>query len=112
MVCLDLDHPDIEEFIDWKVIEEQKVAAMVTGSKICAQRLNAVLKACHIVDAEGALEAAEPRSDLAFETDLFRPTRDQPSALDALDDDRHRYVGQGRITLDFQDAAEVFAGAD
>ena len=54
MVCLDLDHPDIEEFIDWKVIEEQKVAAMVTGSKICAQRLNAVLKACHMVDGEGA----------------------------------------------------------
>jgi ribonucleoside-diphosphate reductase alpha chain len=53
MVCLDLDHPDIEEFIDWKVIEEQKVAAMVTGSKICAQRLNGVLKACHVVDAEG-----------------------------------------------------------
>src|SRR6187431_2221746 len=53
MVCLDLDHPDVEEFIDWKVVEEQKVAAMVTGSKICAQRLNAVLKACHIVDAEG-----------------------------------------------------------
>ena len=53
MVCLDLDHPDVEEFIDWKVIEEQKVAAMVTGSRISAQRLNAVLKACHIVDAEG-----------------------------------------------------------
>lgn len=48
MVCLDLDHPDIEQFIDWKVIEEQKVAAMVTGSKICAQRLNAVLRACWI----------------------------------------------------------------
>ncbi|MDT7043436.1 vitamin B12-dependent ribonucleotide reductase [Candidatus Nitronereus thalassa] len=48
MVCLDLDHPDIEEFINWKVIEEQKVAAMVTGSKVCAQRLNAVLQACHI----------------------------------------------------------------
>jgi len=53
MVCLDLDHPDIEEFIDWKVVEEQKVAAMVTGSKICAQRLNAVLKACHVVDDDG-----------------------------------------------------------
>ena len=53
MVCLDLDHPDIEEFIDWKVVEEQKVAAMVTGSKICAQRLNAVLKACQLVDAQG-----------------------------------------------------------
>ncbi len=53
MVCLDLDHPDIEEFIDWKVVEEQKVAAMVTGSKICAQRLNSVLKACLVVDTEG-----------------------------------------------------------
>jgi ribonucleoside-diphosphate reductase alpha chain len=53
MVCLDLDHPDIEEFIDWKVVEEQKVAAMVTGSKICAQRLNAVLKACQLADAQG-----------------------------------------------------------
>jgi ribonucleoside-diphosphate reductase alpha chain len=56
MVCLDLDHPDIEEFINWKVIEEQKVAAMVTGSKICAQRLNAVLKACHVVDGAGQIK--------------------------------------------------------
>lgn len=28
MVCLDLDHPDIEEFINWKVKEEKKVAAL------------------------------------------------------------------------------------
>jgi len=56
MVCLDLDHPDIEEFINWKVVEEQKVAAMVTGSKICAQRLNAVLKACHVVDSVGQIQ--------------------------------------------------------
>ena len=53
MVCLDLDHPDIEEFIDWKVIEEQKVAAMVTGSKICARRLNDVLRACHVTNGNG-----------------------------------------------------------
>ncbi|MCC2640088.1 MAG: nrdJ [Nitrospira sp.] len=53
MVCLDLDHPDIEEFIDWKVVEEQKVAAMVTGSKVCAERLNAVLKACLSIDGQG-----------------------------------------------------------
>ena len=56
MVCLDLDHPDIEEFINWKVMEEQKVAAMVTGSKICAKRLNAVLKACHVVDVAGQMK--------------------------------------------------------
>ncbi|HJY64249.1 MAG TPA: vitamin B12-dependent ribonucleotide reductase, partial [Ignavibacteria bacterium] len=33
MVTLDLDHPDIEEYINWKVVEEQKVAALVAGSK-------------------------------------------------------------------------------
>ncbi len=31
MVCLDLDHPDIEQFVNWKVREELKVAAMVEG---------------------------------------------------------------------------------
>ena len=40
MVDLDLDHPDIEEFINWKVIEEQKVAALVAGSKMHRERLN------------------------------------------------------------------------
>ncbi|MEJ7914506.1 MAG: vitamin B12-dependent ribonucleotide reductase, partial [Chitinophagaceae bacterium] len=29
MVCLDLDHPEIEKFINWKVEEEQKVAALI-----------------------------------------------------------------------------------
>lgn len=28
MVCLDIDHPDVEEFINWKVNEEKKVAAL------------------------------------------------------------------------------------
>jgi len=46
MVIVDIDHPDIEEFIGWKASEEMKVAALVTGSKILKRRLNAVLKAC------------------------------------------------------------------
>ncbi len=33
MVCLDLDHPDIEAFVNWKVREEVKVAALVEGMK-------------------------------------------------------------------------------
>ncbi|MFG0248407.1 MAG: adenosylcobalamin-dependent ribonucleoside-diphosphate reductase [Phycisphaeraceae bacterium JB051] len=33
MVCLDLDHPDIPEFVNWKVREEIKVAALVEGFK-------------------------------------------------------------------------------
>ncbi|NIJ43044.1 ribonucleoside-diphosphate reductase alpha chain [Parvibaculum indicum] len=46
MVIVDVDHPDIEEFINWKVTEEQKVAALVTGSKINRKHLNAIMKAC------------------------------------------------------------------
>jgi ribonucleoside-diphosphate reductase alpha chain len=53
MVVVDVDHPDIEKYINWKVIEEQKVAALVTGSKICAERLNAVMRACVNCDADG-----------------------------------------------------------
>ena len=37
MVIVDPDHPDIEEFIDWKVVEEQKVAALVAGSRLRRQ---------------------------------------------------------------------------
>ncbi|MEM7164347.1 MAG: vitamin B12-dependent ribonucleotide reductase [Planctomycetota bacterium] len=56
MVCLDLDHPDIEEFISWKVKEEQKVAAMVAGSRMCAAKLNEVLKACQVRGNDGTIE--------------------------------------------------------
>ena len=31
MVCLDLDHPEIEKFVDWKVEEEKKVAALIAA---------------------------------------------------------------------------------
>ncbi|MDX8539272.1 vitamin B12-dependent ribonucleotide reductase [Mesorhizobium abyssinicae] len=51
MVIVDVDHPDIEEFIDWKVNEEQKVASLVTGSKIVKKHLEAIMKAC--VNCEG-----------------------------------------------------------
>ncbi|MBI3436715.1 MAG: vitamin B12-dependent ribonucleotide reductase, partial [Proteobacteria bacterium] len=52
MVIVDTDHPDIEQFIDWKVLEEQKVANLVTGSKVNQKHLRAVLKAC--VNCEGS----------------------------------------------------------
>ena len=39
MVTVDIDHPDIEEYINWKVIEEEKVAAIVTGSKVIEKNL-------------------------------------------------------------------------
>ena len=56
MVIVDVDHPDIEAFIDWKVTEEQKVAALVAGSKLLAQHANAIIEACH-----GAADVVEPK---------------------------------------------------
>lgn len=44
MVILNIDHPDIEEFITWKMKEEQKVAALVAGSKICNKFLNKIIE--------------------------------------------------------------------
>ncbi|TNJ38952.1 vitamin B12-dependent ribonucleotide reductase [Chlorobaculum thiosulfatiphilum] len=43
MVIIDIDHPDIEKFIEWKAKEEDKVAAMVAGSKICSRFLKAIV---------------------------------------------------------------------
>ncbi|MBT5821148.1 MAG: vitamin B12-dependent ribonucleotide reductase, partial [Rhodobacteraceae bacterium] len=45
MVICDADHPDVQEFINWKVKEEQKVASIVAGSKMHEQHLNEIFKA-------------------------------------------------------------------
>lgn len=43
MVCLNIDHPEIENFINWKVKEEQKVAALVSGSHINYEHLKKIM---------------------------------------------------------------------
>ncbi|HLW57499.1 MAG TPA: adenosylcobalamin-dependent ribonucleoside-diphosphate reductase, partial [Bacteriovoracaceae bacterium] len=75
MVCLDLDHPDIEDFVTWKVKEERKVAALVTGSKICKKHIENIFKA--IVDSK--LEGEEkftPKSNHALKVALKEAHRD------------------------------------
>ncbi len=59
MVICDMDHPDIEQFINWKVIEEQKVAALVAGSKVHERGLNEIFSAIRAWD--GAInDAVDP----------------------------------------------------
>jgi ribonucleoside-diphosphate reductase alpha chain len=53
MVVVDVDHPDIESYIDWKVKEEQKVASLAAGSKVVKRHLKAILKACVNCDGSG-----------------------------------------------------------
>ncbi len=47
MVVLNADHPDIEEFVTWKVREERKVADLVIGSRIFEKQLNSIIAAAH-----------------------------------------------------------------
>lgn len=70
MVVVDIDHPDIEQYINWKVREEQKVAALVTGSKTCSKHLTAVMKAI----GESGL-SGEDRFDPAKNLGLKREIR-------------------------------------
>ena len=61
MVICDMDHPDIEQFINWKVIEEQKVASLVAGSKMHEARLNDIFAAIRTWDgsAEDSVDPAK-----------------------------------------------------
>ncbi len=67
MVICDMDHPDIEEFVNWKVREEQKVASLVAGSKMHEQQLNEIFKA--IRNWDGAGEAAfDPKKNAGLKS--------------------------------------------
>jgi ribonucleoside-diphosphate reductase alpha chain len=44
MVIVDIDHPDVEKFIEWKAREEDKVASLVAGSRICSRFLQAIME--------------------------------------------------------------------
>ncbi|MAT38831.1 MAG: ribonucleoside-diphosphate reductase, adenosylcobalamin-dependent [Ectothiorhodospiraceae bacterium] len=66
MVILDIDHPDIEDFIDWKVIEEQKVAALVSGAAMNKKHLQSVMNAA----IEGG--SSDPRKNPKLEITMKR----------------------------------------
>src|SRR6201995_4287696 len=76
MVVVDIDHPDIEAYIDWKVKEEQKVAALVTGSKVVSKHLKAIMKAAVNCEGDGD-DCFDPNKNPA----LKRAVKDAKKAL-------------------------------
>ena len=80
MVSLDLDHPEIEEFIWWKVREEEKVADLVAGSKILRKRLGALIELAK--NQEQPLENKEVRKALKQATKDHIPINYLVRALD------------------------------
>jgi ribonucleoside-diphosphate reductase alpha chain len=68
MVIVNADHPDVEEFIDWKANEEQKVAAMVAGSRLVRRHLHATF--------EATLDGFDPHTNRALRKAVGRARRD------------------------------------
>jgi len=62
MVIVDADHPDIEEYINWKVKEEQKVASLVAGSKMHEEHLNHIFAAIRTWDGTEQ-DAYDPKTN-------------------------------------------------
>ena len=72
MVCLDLDHPDIEAFIDWKVTEERKVAMLAAGSAVVRRHWDAI---CKTVEGSTSRDA-DPKTNEGLRKALARAKRE------------------------------------
>ncbi|WP_306118221.1 MULTISPECIES: vitamin B12-dependent ribonucleotide reductase [unclassified Roseitalea] len=99
MVVVDIDHPDIEQYIDWKVREEQKVAALVTGSKTVAKHMNAIMRACVNCQGHGE-DCFDPNKNPALK-------REVRAAKKALVPDNYiqrviQFARQGYTELEFR----------
>ena len=93
MVCLDLDHPEIEGFIDWKVREEQKVAALVTGSETTSKYLNNIMKIAYEKKSVSVKENSALRKEIRKALSANIPVNYVQRVL--------QLVRQGKKNIDF-----------
>ncbi|WP_127107549.1 vitamin B12-dependent ribonucleotide reductase [Pararhodobacter zhoushanensis] len=98
MVICDMDHPDVEAFINWKVIEEQKVASLVAGSKAHEQRLNAIFTAIREFDG-----ASEGSVDPSLNAELKTAIKAAKKAMipDTYTNRILQYAKQGYTSIEF-----------
>ena len=80
MVCLDLDHPEIEDFVWWKTREEEKVASLVAGSKTLNEKLSKLIESAK--NKEKPLEHQEVQSAMKEAADNKIPLNYIVRAID------------------------------
>jgi ribonucleoside-diphosphate reductase alpha chain len=99
MVILNADHPDVEEFVGWKVREEQKVAAMVAGSRLANKHLNAIMRACKDWDGVDTEQRFDPKANptLRREVKAARAAMLPENAIRRA----IQFARQGKATMDF-----------
>ena len=97
MVIVDVDHPDIEDFINWKVVEEQKVSALVTGSKVTEKHAKAIMTACQITDIE---DPCDPKKNDVLKKCMIAARRDMvpENTIQRIID----FAKQGFTKIDFE----------
>jgi ribonucleoside-diphosphate reductase alpha chain len=98
MVICDMDHPDVEAFVNWKVIEEQKVASLVAGSKAHELKLNEIFTAIRTWDGS-AEDSVDPAKNPALKAAI-------KSAKKAMIPDTYtnrilQYAKQGFTSIEF-----------
>ena len=98
MVVVDIDHPDIEQFIEWKMHEEQKVAALVTGSCQAKLHLSAIMAA--------AQPEAEPGHKTGNHDRDKTDTRHRPTLQRAVQAARQAMIPENSIQQAIQCAAQ------
>jgi ribonucleoside-diphosphate reductase alpha chain len=98
MVICDMDHPDVEAFVNWKVIEEQKVASLVAGSKAHELRLNEIFTAIRQWDG-----SAEDSVDPAKNPGLKAAIKSAKKAMipDTYTNRILQYAKQGYTSIEF-----------
>ena len=94
MVIIDIDHPDVEKFIEWKAREEDKVASLVAGSRICSRFLKAIVDEAV---KNGADRTENPKLQRLIENALHRAVP-MSYIIRVL-----ALVEQGYTTLDFDE---------
>ncbi|MBU2958576.1 vitamin B12-dependent ribonucleotide reductase [Paracoccus sp. 1_MG-2023] len=92
-IC-DIDHPQARRFIDWKLDEERKLSALIAGSRLHADRLNAVLTAAR--EGQGGPDMAANPALKAALRDARRALIPETYVQRALD-----YARQGFTAIDF-----------
>lgn len=65
MVCVDADHPEIEDFIEWKSTEETTAASIAVGSSVIAEHLNNIASMVKHSCPQDHLEAARAEAEEA-----------------------------------------------
>jgi len=74
MVTLDADHPDIQEYINWKVAEEQKVVSMVIGSRVLKKHTRLIEQAVSVAQA-GAEGKGDTPDKQKIDSNVFDPEK-------------------------------------